>query len=165
MRGIQRHVVAATGLGLLSGSSHLLSAFIHSHSAQRSPSNRRRTFSGLVELHDHRPTTDNPIVTTSNAWTQSLQCLTLSLFLALSPVFAFDTGTSNSQLDRAPQDTTTYISNTISTTKTYDGFADYAKDNKMQQSDVGCFLQKCGEQTKALFSNPRGIKGVSWYVC
>jgi hypothetical protein len=31
----------------------------------------------------------------------------------------------------------------------------------MEQSDVGCFLSQCGEQTKALFSNPRGIKGVS----
>lgn len=43
----------------------------------------------------------------------------------------------------------------------YDGFAEYAKENKMQQSDVGCFMNKCGEQTKNLFSNPRGIKGVS----
>jgi hypothetical protein len=47
-----------------------------------------------------------------------------------------------------------------STTK-YDGFAEYAKDNKMEQSDVGCFMNMCGDQTKALFSNPRGIKGVS----
>ena len=46
-------------------------------------------------------------------------------------------------------------------TKTYDGFADYAKDNQMEQSDVGCFVNKCGDQTKALFSNPRGIKGVT----
>lgn len=46
------------------------------------------------------------------------------------------------------------------TTK-YDGFADYAKENQMQQSDVGCFVNKCGDQTKALFSNPRGIKGVT----
>jgi hypothetical protein len=43
----------------------------------------------------------------------------------------------------------------------YDGFADYAKDNQMEQSDVACFAQQCGDQTKALFSNPRGIKGVS----
>ena len=43
----------------------------------------------------------------------------------------------------------------------YDGFAEYAKENKMEQSDVGCFVQKCGDQTKALFSNPRGIKGVT----
>lgn len=43
----------------------------------------------------------------------------------------------------------------------YDGFADYAKENKMEQSDVGCFVQKCGDQTKALFANPRGIKGVT----
>jgi VDE lipocalin domain len=43
----------------------------------------------------------------------------------------------------------------------YDGFAEYAKENKMEKSDVGCFINKCGEQTKNLFSNPRGIKGVS----
>ncbi|KAG7366894.1 VDE lipocalin diadinoxanthin de-epoxidase domain containing protein [Nitzschia inconspicua] len=43
----------------------------------------------------------------------------------------------------------------------YDGFADYAKENQMQQSDVGCFINKCKEQTIALFSNPRGIKGTT----
>lgn len=43
----------------------------------------------------------------------------------------------------------------------YDGFADYAKDNQMEKSDVSCFMNKCGDQTKNLFSNPRGIKGVS----
>jgi hypothetical protein len=43
----------------------------------------------------------------------------------------------------------------------YDGFAEYAQENKMEKSDVACFAQQCGEQTKALFSNPRGIKGVS----
>lgn len=43
----------------------------------------------------------------------------------------------------------------------YDGFAEYAKENKMEKSDVGCFVKKCGDQTKALFSNPRGIKGVT----
>jgi hypothetical protein len=43
----------------------------------------------------------------------------------------------------------------------YDGFAEYAKENKMQQSDVGCFVNKCGDQTKNLFRNPRGIKGVA----
>ena len=43
----------------------------------------------------------------------------------------------------------------------YDGFADYAKDNQMEKSDVGCFMNKCGDQTKNLFSNPRGIKGVT----
>lgn len=49
---------------------------------------------------------------------------------------------------------------TTDTTK-YDGFATYAKENKMEQSDVSCFVNKCGDQTKALFSNPRGIKGVT----
>ena len=46
-------------------------------------------------------------------------------------------------------------------TTSYDGFADYAKENQMEKSDVGCFMNKCGDETKALFSNPRGIKGVS----
>ena len=43
----------------------------------------------------------------------------------------------------------------------YDGFAEYAKNNQMEKSDVGCFVEKCGPQTKNLFSNPRGIKGVT----
>jgi hypothetical protein len=43
----------------------------------------------------------------------------------------------------------------------YDGFANYAKDNQMEQSDVSCFVKQCGDQTVALFSNPRGIKGVT----
>ena len=42
------------------------------------------------------------------------------------------------------------------TAQKYDGFADYAKENKMEQSDVGCFINKCGDQTKDLFANPRG---------
>jgi hypothetical protein len=50
---------------------------------------------------------------------------------------------------------------TTTTVQTYDGFAEYAKENKMEKSDVGCFINKCGDQTKQLFSNPRGIKGVS----
>lgn len=50
---------------------------------------------------------------------------------------------------------------TEKTSANYDGFADYAQDNKMEKSDVGCFMNKCGDQTKALFANPRGIKGVS----
>jgi hypothetical protein len=49
----------------------------------------------------------------------------------------------------------------IAADKAYDGFAEYAKENQMEQSDVGCFVQKCGDQTKNLFSNPRGIKGIT----
>lgn len=45
-------------------------------------------------------------------------------------------------------------------TGNYDGFAEYAKENQMEQSDVGCFVKQCGDQTKQLFSNPRGVKGV-----
>jgi hypothetical protein len=44
---------------------------------------------------------------------------------------------------------------------TYDGFAEYAQENQMQQSDVSCFVTKCLDETKALFSNPRGIKGTT----
>lgn len=43
----------------------------------------------------------------------------------------------------------------------YDGFSEYAKENQMEKSDVGCFVNKCGDQTKKLFSNPRGIKGIT----
>mmetsp|Transcript_27021 Transcript_27021/g.38732 ORF Transcript_27021/g.38732 Transcript_27021/m.38732 type:complete len:462 (-) Transcript_27021:93-1478(-) len=67
------------------------------------------------------------------------------------------TATSSATADS----TTSNTSGTSSTTKTYDGFASYAKENKMEQSDVKCFIQQCGEETKALFANPRGIKGVS----
>ena len=63
---------------------------------------------------------------------------TLALSSIVGPVFADDAPTAK-----------------------YDGFAEYAKENKMEKSDVGCFVNKCGDQTKELFSNPRGIKGVS----
>ena len=43
----------------------------------------------------------------------------------------------------------------------YDGFADYAKENQMEKSDVSCFMNKCGDQTKNLFKNPRVIKGAT----
>jgi len=45
--------------------------------------------------------------------------------------------------------------------KKYDGFAEYAQENQMEKSDVKCFANQCGDQTKNLFSNPRGIKGVT----
>jgi len=54
-----------------------------------------------------------------------------------------------------------YADTAASATAKYDGFAEYAKENKMEKSDVSCFMNKCGDQTKALFTNPRGIKGVS----
>jgi len=47
-----------------------------------------------------------------------------------------------------------------STTK-IDGFASYAAEKKMEQSDVGCFLTRCGKQTANLFSSPRGIQGIT----
>jgi VDE lipocalin domain len=42
----------------------------------------------------------------------------------------------------------------------YDGFADYAQENKMQQSDVSCFINQCGDQTKALGKDLRSLQGV-----
>ena len=39
-----------------------------------------------------------------------------------------------------------------SVSKKYDGFADYAKENQMEKSDVGCFINKCGDQTKNVSS-------------
>jgi len=82
---------------------------------------------------------DRPNPFTSVATTAAL-AVTLTLSSLANPVFA-DTPASTAQK--------------------YDGFADYAKENQMEQSDVGCFINKCGDQTKQLFSNPRGIKGVS----
>lgn len=57
--------------------------------------------------------------------------------------------------------TAAFADTTASAVQNYDGFADYAKENQMEKSDVGCFINKCGDQTKGLFKNPRGIKGVS----
>jgi len=54
-----------------------------------------------------------------------------------------------------------YAATPASEAAKYDGFGDYAKENQMEKSDVGCFFNKCGDQTKALFSNPRGIKGAT----
>jgi hypothetical protein len=54
-----------------------------------------------------------------------------------------------------------YAETLASSVRQYDGFAEYAKENQMEKSDVGCFINKCGDETKMLFSNPRGIKGVS----
>ena len=55
---------------------------------------------------------------------------------------------------------TTTTTTTTTTVKNYDGFADYAKENQMEKSDVACFINQCGPQTKELFRNPRGIKGI-----
>lgn len=68
----------------------------------------------------------------------SIAALSLAVIISSSTAAFADTGTSE-----------------------YDGFAEYAKDNQMEKSDVGCFINKCGDETKNLFSNPRGIKGVS----
>lgn len=73
--------------------------------------------------------------------------------LLSSASFSFDATASEVSMTNSVSSSTS--------TKTYDGFASYAKENKMEQSDVKCFIQKCGVQTKALFANPRGIKGVA----
>ena len=96
----------------------------------------------------------------SNDWKTKFASLALgSLFVAngLLGLPGF------SHADTAIPTTATTATSTTTTTmaKQYDGFAEYAKENQMEQSDVGCFVSKCGDQTKALFSNPRGIKGVS----
>ncbi|CAM9381655.1 unnamed protein product [Chrysoparadoxa australica] len=44
----------------------------------------------------------------------------------------------------------------------FDGFADFAeKGNKMEQSDVSCFANQCGVQTKSCFTDGSCIKGVT----
>ncbi|KAG5179765.1 Violaxanthin de-epoxidase-domain-containing protein [Tribonema minus] len=45
---------------------------------------------------------------------------------------------------------------------TYDGFADYAaKGKKMDESDVGCFANECGKQTRDCFTDGSCLKGVT----
>lgn len=88
---------------------------------------------------DGRDDEDQPNPFASAVTTAAL-AVTLTLSSLANPVFADTPG---------------------STAQKYDGFAEYAKENQMEQSDVGCFINKCGDQTKQLFSNPRGIKGVS----
>lgn len=88
----------------------------------------------------------------NNSFLSGALSFLLSASLVLSPI------STQTTLSGLPLDLS--VAN-ADTEKNYDGFADYAKDNKMEQSDVGCFINKCGDQTKALFSNPRGIKGVS----
>jgi hypothetical protein len=86
----------------------------------------------------------------------------LSMIAAVSIAVTSAFGTTNGVAGVAPAfavESTTATA--ASTEKSYDGFAEYAKENKMEQSDVGCFVNQCGEETKNLFKNPRGIKGVS----
>ena len=78
-------------------------------------------------------------------------------FISAAIAVAFTTSLTFGSLAGATLPDTT----PASATQKYDGFAEYAKENKMEKSDVGCFISKCGDQTKQLFSNPRGIKGVS----
>ena len=50
---------------------------------------------------------------------------------------------------------------TAPSSPSYDGFAEYAKTQKMEKSDVSCFFSKCKSETTSLFSSPRGIKGLT----
>jgi hypothetical protein len=131
--------LAATLL-LLSICTHPSRAFVspaaHSHSASLQNEFQLAAARRRHDDHDQR----NPTFLQ-----QSLQIMTTaSLGLVLASSCLFST---------APA--------VAAETKNYDGFAEYAKDNQMEKSDVSCFVNKCGDQTKALFSNPRGIKGVS----
>ena len=78
-------------------------------------------------------------------------------FLSLALTAALTTSLALGSLMPSP----VFADTAASAAAKYDGFAEYAKENQMEQSDVGCFINKCGDQTKQLFSNPRGIKGVS----
>jgi VDE lipocalin domain len=94
----------------------------------------------------HKQDREDPGNEVGRSFQASVGAVSLGLTLALNVVFGGPMGTT--------------VSSAFAQ-QSYDGFAEYAKENQMEQSDVGCFVQKCGEQTKALFSNPRGIKGVS----
>ena len=77
--------------------------------------------------------------------------LAAGIFFSSGAIMPQNVYAATAEVDAAP----------TTTASTYSGFADYAKENQMQQSDVSCFINKCGEQTKKLFSNPRGIKGTT----
>lgn len=109
--------------------------------------------SALPTDGEEEDTTSRP--TTARRWQSNLLAATLGCTLALG---------SCCGLQSQPAWAAAASSSTVSVAEKkqqYDGFADYAKENQMEKSDVACFAQQCGEQTKALFSNPRGIKGVS----
>lgn len=99
------------------------------------------------------PKDDDSSDAVSDDWRRMAAGVALGLTVSLSSVFAVFGG-------GAPF-TQAAFAETVATQQKYDGFAEYAKENQMEQSDVSCFINKCGDQTKALFSNPRGIKGVS----
>lgn len=98
---------------------------------------------GSSLLHLSSRYCDDDASSPSNDWRRVAAGVTLGLTIAVSSIFG---NSSPVYAESAGK---------------YDGFAEYAKENRMEQSDVACFVQQCGDQTKALFSNPRGIKGVS----
>jgi hypothetical protein len=130
----------ASKLLLLSICTHPSRAFVspaaHSHSASLQNEFQLAAARRRHDDHDQR----NPTFLQ-----QSLQIMTTaSLGLVLASFCLFSTAPAFA-----------------AETKNYDGFAEYTKDHQMEKSDVSCCVNKCGDQTKALFSNPRGIKGVS----
>ena len=146
-----------------------LSAFQHCPQVSYFPhKNKRYPLQQLQShRHPHHREIHKPHIEDSHAKSlvRSLQGITLSILFTVATITSDGTAVIAETLSSNSLSTTTKTTSTTTTaSKSYDGFADYAKENKMQQSDVGCFIKKCGEQTKALFSNPRGIKGVSWYV-
>lgn len=117
---------------------------------QTSPSTStfmRRSLS-MVRNENDENTLQQKLLTSSKAIEKTFATLTASIFLSTSVILG---GPAAYSIAATP----------ASEAAKYDGFAEYAKENQMEQSDVGCFINKCGDQTKALFSNPRGIKGVS----
>jgi VDE lipocalin domain len=120
-------------------------AFHLPHTTSRSWATKQQSvLSGALRSHKDREEDRNEV---GRSFQSSVGAVTLGLTLALNVVFG------GPMMGAVPM--------AFAEQQSYDGFAEYAKENQMEQSDVGCFVQKCGEQTKALFSNPRGIKGVS----
>jgi hypothetical protein len=108
-----------------------------------------------IGIHNHRRNhkTTHPSSVSSTKTTQStMAAVALSVVISMSTVLGGGAMATAATADTLQQPTTT---------TTYSGFADYAQENQMQQSDVSCFVTKCLDQTKALFSNPRGIKGTT----
>jgi VDE lipocalin domain len=91
--------------------------------------------------------------------------LSISILLSSTTILTTIPTRSYASSDLSTSTTTLVVSDTAvynndNNKKSYDGFAEYAKENQMEQSDVSCFINKCGDETKQLFQNPRGIKGI-----
>jgi hypothetical protein len=105
------------------------------------------TDTAVPRLSNHRSSRNKSSNIKSNDRSTQMASLFMGILLTVSTCFA---GTTPSAFAAGTTDM-----------HKYDGFAEYAAKNQMEKSDVACFAQQCGAQTKALFSSPRGIKGVS----